>query len=94
MNPWLSVLVVTVLVSSTTSPAQAVEELPVAAALVDGENSDLGEDQLRFPFRGRLLMYILLLGEHPWHVGLVREESKTGFLGWVRHLGGLDYYRF
>jgi len=28
-------------------------------------------------------------GEHPWHVGLVREESKTGFLGWVRHLGGL-----
>ena len=50
MNPWLSVLVVLVLVSSTTSPAQAVEELPVAAALVDGENSDLGEDQLRFPF--------------------------------------------
>lgn len=28
-------------------------------------------------------------GEHPWHVGLVREESKTGFLGWFRHLGGL-----
>lgn len=28
-------------------------------------------------------------GKHPWHVGLVREESKTGFLGWVRHLGGL-----
>jgi hypothetical protein len=23
-------------------------------------------------------------GGHPWHVGLVREESKTGFLGWVR----------
>ena len=56
MNLWLSVLVVTVLVSFTTSPAQAVEELPVAAALVDGENSDLGEDQLRFPFRSRLLM--------------------------------------
>lgn len=28
-------------------------------------------------------------GEHPWHVGLVREESKTGVLGWIRHLGGL-----
>merc|ERR1719278_447738 len=28
-------------------------------------------------------------GKHPWHVGLVREESKTGVLGWVRHLGGL-----
>lgn len=28
-------------------------------------------------------------GEHPWHVGLVREESKKGFLGWFRHLGGL-----
>jgi hypothetical protein len=25
-----------------------------------------------------------LEGGHPWHVGLVREESKTGFLGWVR----------
>jgi len=43
--------------------------LPMAQALVDGENSDLGE--------------------HPWHVGLVREESKTGVLGWIRHLGGL-----
>ena len=31
----------------------------------------------------------MCLGKHPWHVGLVREESKTGFLGWVRHLGGL-----
>jgi len=29
------------------------------------------------------------IGEHPWHVGLVREESKTGFMGWFRHLGGL-----
>jgi len=28
-------------------------------------------------------------GQHPWHVGLVREESKTGVLGWFRHLGGL-----
>jgi len=28
-------------------------------------------------------------GDHPWHVGIVREESKTGFLGWIRHLGGL-----
>merc|ERR550525_1289486 len=45
------------------------QDVPMAAALVSGENSDLGE--------------------HPWHVGLVREESKTGFLGWVRHLGGL-----
>eukprot|EP00092_Neocalanus_flemingeri_P041779 GFUD01045504.1.p1 GENE.GFUD01045504.1~~GFUD01045504.1.p1 ORF type:complete len:337 (+),score=89.06 GFUD01045504.1:33-1043(+) len=44
-------------------------EGPVAAALVDGEDADIGE--------------------HPWHVGLVREESKTGFLGWFRHLGGL-----
>jgi len=42
---------------------------PRAAALVDGEET--------------------FIGEHPWHVGLVREESKTGFLGWVRHLGGL-----
>merc|ERR1719427_171898 len=44
-------------------------EGPVAAALVDGEDADIGE--------------------HPWHVGLVQEESKTGFLGWFRHLGGL-----
>eukprot|EP00092_Neocalanus_flemingeri_P041780 GFUD01045505.1.p1 GENE.GFUD01045505.1~~GFUD01045505.1.p1 ORF type:complete len:337 (-),score=90.22 GFUD01045505.1:62-1072(-) len=44
-------------------------EGPVAAALVDGEDADIGE--------------------HPWHVGLVREESQTGFLGWFRHLGGL-----
>ena len=28
-------------------------------------------------------------GAHPWHVGMVREESKTGFMGWIRHLGGL-----
>lgn len=28
-------------------------------------------------------------GEYPWHVGLVKEESKKGFLSWVRHLGGL-----
>jgi len=28
-------------------------------------------------------------GEHPWHVGLVREESKTGIIGWLSHLGGL-----
>jgi len=61
--------------SSASSEAEWISEdsghesLPVAAKLVDGENSDLGE--------------------HPWHVGLVREESKTGFLGWVRHLGGL-----
>ena len=36
-------------------------------------------------------------GKHPWHLGLVREESKTGVLGWIRwhfyfhfhfHLGG------
>jgi len=29
------------------------------------------------------------LGAHPWHVGLVREESKTGIMGWIKHLGGL-----
>lgn len=28
-------------------------------------------------------------GEYPWHVGLVKEESKKDFLSWVRHLGGL-----
>jgi len=28
-------------------------------------------------------------GKHPWHVGLVREESKTGVVGWLTHLGGL-----
>jgi len=28
-------------------------------------------------------------GEYPWHVGLVKEESKKGFLSWIRHLGGL-----
>eukprot|EP00092_Neocalanus_flemingeri_P041778 GFUD01045503.1.p1 GENE.GFUD01045503.1~~GFUD01045503.1.p1 ORF type:complete len:337 (+),score=95.16 GFUD01045503.1:113-1123(+) len=44
-------------------------EGPVDAAIVDGEDADIGE--------------------HPWHVGLVREESQTGFLGWFRHLGGL-----
>jgi len=48
---------------------EKIETLPVAQALVDGENSDLGA--------------------HPWHVGMVREESKTGFMGWIRHLGGL-----
>ena len=35
------------------------------------------------------LLFLVSLGEHPWHVGLVREESKKGFLGWFRHLGGL-----
>jgi len=46
-----------------------IVEAPVAAALVDGEDANIGT--------------------HPWHVGLVREESKKGFLGWFRHLGGL-----
>jgi len=46
-----------------------VYDTPVAAALVKGEDANIGE--------------------HPWHVGLVREESKKGFLGWFRHLGGL-----
>ena len=31
----------------------------------------------------------LVSGAHPWHVGLVREESKTGIMGWIKHLGGL-----
>ena len=30
-----------------------------------------------------------MVGKHPWHVGLVREESKTGVIGWLTHLGGL-----
>lgn len=46
-----------------------VYDTPVTAALVKGEDANIGE--------------------HPWHVGLVREESKKGFLGWFRHLGGL-----
>ena len=87
-----------------TIQAGTVEELPVPAALVDGENSDLGEIKIclvRTLFtRNSLYSYslsntaenlidiFLLLGEHPWHVGIVREESKTGFFGWVRHLGG------
>ena len=65
------------------------EVAPVAAALVSGENSDLGKCYLcYFPSSHHLSV---LSGEHPWHVGLVREESKTGFLGWVRHLGNEKY---
>ena len=60
-------------------------EGPVAAALVDGEDADIGIKIFSFLFQTNLFM----AGEHPWHVGLVREESKTGFLGWFRHLGGL-----
>ena len=89
----LSVLVLASLGSLTSQ-----EELPVPAALVDGENSDLGEMEIclvRTLFREMVFLtqptlidILLLLGEHPWHVGIVREESKTGFFGWVRHLGG------
>ena len=89
----LSVLVLASLGSLTIQ-----EELPVPAALVDGENSDLGEMKIclvRTRFREMVFLtqptlidILLLLGEHPWHVGIVREESKTGFFGWVRHLGG------
>ena len=64
---------------------EEVAETPVAAALVSGENSDLGKSSQYFLCPPHLTS--LLSGEHPWHVGLVREESKTGFLGWVRHLG-------
>jgi len=28
-------------------------------------------------------------GEYPWHVGLVKEESKKGWVSWFNHLGGL-----
>ena len=95
----LSVLVLSALVT-LTSQAETPEQLPVAAALVDGENSDLGEMKIclvRTLIPGIVLSntaarnpidILLLLGEHPWHVGIVREESKTGFFGWVRHLGG------
>ena len=95
----LSVLVIPTLVT-LTSQVESPERLPVAAALVDGENSDLGEMKIclvRSLLPGIVLSYtaarnpidiLLLLGEHPWHVGIVREESKTGFFGWVRHLGG------
>ena len=93
----LSVLVIPTLVT-LTSQAESQEQLPVAAALVDGENSDLGEMKIclvRTRFREMVFLtqptlidILLLLGEHPWHVGIVREESKTGFFGWVRHLGG------
>ena len=31
-------------------------------------------------------------GKHPWHVGLVREESKTGVLGWIRYFLGSGIY--
>ena len=92
----LSVLVLASLGSLTIQ-----EELPVPAALVDGENSDLGEMKIclvRTRFREMVFLtqptlidILLLLGEHPWHVGIVREESKTGFFGWVRHLGGHKY---
>ena len=59
-------------------------DTPVAAALVSGENSDLGKCS---QYSSSQPHPSFLSGEHPWHVGLVREESKTGFLGWVRHLG-------
>ena len=42
-----------------------------------------------FRFVLEILSKNVLIGVHPWHVGLVREESKTGFLGWLRHWGGL-----
>ena len=96
----LSVLVIPVLVT-LTSQAETPEQLPEAAALVDGENSDLGEMKIclvrsllprivlsNTAERNPIALTLLLLGEHPWHVGIVREESKTGFFGWVRHLGG------
>ena len=95
----LSVLVIPVLVT-LTSQAETPEQLPVAAALVDGENSDLGEMKICLvrSLLPRIVLsntaernpidILILLGEHPWHVGIVREESKTGFFGWVRHLGG------
>ena len=96
----LNVLVLASL-GSLTSQAGTPEELPVPAALVDGENSDLGEMKIclvRTRFREMVFLtqptlidILLLLGEHPWHVGIVREESKTGFFGWVRHLGGHKY---
>ena len=87
-----------VLVLASLGSLTIQEELPVPAALVDGENSDLGEMKIclvRTRFREMVFLtqptlidILLLLGEHPWHVGIVREESKTGFFGWVRHLGG------
>ena len=61
-------------------------EGPVAAA-VDGEDADIGKLQDRANFICHIRF--MIQGEHPWHVGLVREESKKGFLGWFRHLGGL-----
>jgi len=76
---WLRVLLVLIVLSQIQSaPNEEIQEDvevisdlngPRAAALVDGESTEIGE--------------------HPWHVGLVREESKTGFMGWFRHLGGL-----
>jgi len=73
----LPVILLQLIILVTSSPQSKTPEiienldnvevgLPMAQALVDGENSDLGE--------------------HPWHVGIVREESKTGVLGWIRHL--------
>ena len=70
---------------------EEVVDTPVAAALVSGENSDLGKCfHCSCPHPSPLTSHLSVLpGEHPWHVGLVREESKTGFLGWVRHLGNI-----
>ena len=60
-------------------------DAPVAAALVKGDDADYGKYISLFSNH----LFPLPIGEHPWHVGLVREESNKGFLGWFRHLGGL-----
>ena len=62
-----------------------IVEAPVAAALVDGEDANIG----KIICITCNLLNSCVAGAHPWHVGLVREESKKGFLGWFRHLGGL-----
>jgi len=75
-SKWVCLLAI-IIGSVVAAPNEQVEDVevlhefegPRTAALVDGEDANLGE--------------------HPWHVGLVREESKTGVLGWFRHLGGL-----
>ena len=62
-------------------------EGPVAAALVDEEDAKIG-NLLNITYCDSY-SFANFKGEHPWHVVLVREESKKGFLGWFRHLGGL-----
>jgi len=87
----LKILLIHALVSITVN-SEIIESTEVNSELLE----DGGEGEFEVLGGGEGPRFAQLvdgedadMGEHPWHVGLVREESKTGILGWFRHLGGL-----